>query len=114
QSGIAYDPGKSRQSFALTGLAEGTRYYWRVVAKSACDPGMAAASLVGDFSTLGGPEPPLLSKPANGSVDVTTSVVLDWQNLTSPGTPLYAYYVGLEHPSGLATIPWQDVHTRSE
>ena len=66
---------------AVSGLANGTTYYWRVNASNAS--GTSAYSSIWSFATLPAiPSPPILASPANGAINQPTSLTLDWNAST--------------------------------
>ncbi|MCW5980834.1 MAG: choice-of-anchor D domain-containing protein [Bryobacteraceae bacterium] len=76
-------------SYAPSGLAAGTRYYWKVVAKNGAG---SKASAVWSFTTLGAPGNP---SPANGATGVPASQALTW---TCSGATSYDVFFGLTSP----------------
>jgi hypothetical protein len=68
-------------SYDVTGLSNGTLYYWRVNATN--DGGTSAYSTRWSFTTiLAAPSAPTLSSPANGATSVSTSPTLNWNAST--------------------------------
>jgi len=64
--------------YAVSGLAAGTEYYWRVLANAST--GSSSWSSVWSFSTAFiGPVPPVLLSPAQGSTDVGSSATFSWR-----------------------------------
>lgn len=90
---VAHDGSDNKQSVDATALSEGQLYYWQVVSHAGCDPTEISSSAVRAFSTLGGPGPVQLLKPADGSSGQPTGLVLDWANVTSDGATLYTLYL---------------------
>ncbi|MGA9116136.1 MAG: T9SS type A sorting domain-containing protein [Bacteroidota bacterium] len=92
-SGIAFDDstvtGTSRQVANLSG---GTLYHWRVTARNA--GGYGPSSAVWSFTTVAAPAAPLLSSPANGSVDVPLSPTLSWGSVS--GAAFYRLQVATD------------------
>lgn len=77
---LLYDqPGVALTSFALTNLAPGTRYYWRVNATSALGTG-PWSTISGFMTGTGHPTPtaPTLVLPTNGSTVTTRTPTLTW------------------------------------
>jgi hypothetical protein len=71
-------------SYDITGLSNGTLYYWRVNATNT--GGTSAYSIRWSFTTIvAAPSTPTLSSPANGATSVSTSPTLDW-NASSGAT----------------------------
>ncbi len=64
---------------AVSGLASGTRYYWRVSARNAGGEGSFGA--VSTFVTALGT--PVLVSPPNGAVNISSSPTLVWSRVTS-------------------------------
>ena len=76
---------------SVVGLANNTRYFWRVRAKNA--GGTSAFSTVWAFTTISAtPSVPVLVSPANGAVNQPVSLTLRW-NRTNP--PAVSYRVQL-------------------
>jgi hypothetical protein len=73
-------------SIRVAGLADSTRYYWRV---SAIDSGGAGpVSIAWSFTTgIGRSEGPVLLRPLNGAIGVSTSPTLSWEK--GSGTGIY-------------------------
>jgi hypothetical protein len=68
-------------SFDVTGLSNGTLYYWRVNATNAS--GTSAYSTRWSFTTIvAAPSAPTLSSPVNGATGVSTSPTLNWSAST--------------------------------
>jgi hypothetical protein len=87
--------------YQVSGLAPGEEYFWKIVARGACDPGQTTQSWDSHFFTLGAPEAPTLVKPSNGATDQPTGLVVDWANVTAPGTFLYELHIGDSNPPPL-------------
>jgi hypothetical protein len=98
-------PNLAGTSKQVTGLANNTPHYWRVNATNAA--GTSAWSTTGSFTTMvaGGPPPPDLQTPLNGTAGVPTNLTLTWniapfatsyhlQVSTNPGFTTTAYDVG--------------------
>jgi hypothetical protein len=98
------------QSIVIEGLEPGRQYFWEVKAKAACDPSRATASVVRTFFTLTAPGGVTLVKPVDGAVGQPTGLVLDWQNVTTPGATLYELYFGTSAPPPF----YADMNTRTE
>lgn len=79
---------------AIGPLQEGTEYLWRVVAAGECDSNQKSISDTRRFFTLGSPEPVVLLTPSNASEEQATSLLLDWANVSTPGTFVYDLYFG--------------------
>jgi hypothetical protein len=79
--------GTSRQ---MTGLANGTTYFWRVNAKNVS--GTSPYSIIRSFTTIAAaPLPPVLSSPLDASIDQKLSLPLVW--LASNGATTYRLQV---------------------
>jgi len=76
----------SARSYTPTGLAPGTAYTWRIVARNA-----AGTTTSGDatLTTLSAPEAPLLPTPPDGAIGVPAGSILSW----SEGAHASAYNV---------------------
>lgn len=98
------------EEYIVNGLAEGTQYYWKLVAHALCNPSLTTTSNTQIFFTLGGPSPVTLLKPVDGATGVATGVVLDWANMTDPGTWLYDLYCGTTNPPP----KFEEMGTRTE
>ncbi len=84
QSGIA---GTSRQ---VTGLSSLTKYYWRVSAAN--NYGTSAYSDTWSYTTTGTPPPaPVLSSPADKTIDMSVAPALTWN--ASPSATSYTIQV---------------------
>jgi hypothetical protein len=61
----------------VSGMANNTKYYWRVNAKNAA--ATTAYSTIWNFTTLIAiPDVPVLASPADGSVDQPVQIILSW------------------------------------
>jgi hypothetical protein len=98
------------QSLVVNGLEQGRQYYWQVKAKAACDAGKVAESPVRTFFTLTAPGGVTLLGPADNATGLPTGLVLDWQNVTTPGATLYDLFFGPSDPPPFHA----DMHTRTE
>jgi hypothetical protein len=97
-STIVNESGITGTSFDVTGLSNGTLYYWRVNATNA--GGTSAYSTRWSFTTIAGaPSAPTLSSPANGATGVPTSPTLSW-NASSGAT---SYHLQVSTNSGFST-----------
>jgi phosphodiesterase/alkaline phosphatase D-like protein len=84
--------GTSRQ---VTGLSNGTTYYWRVDAKNG--GGTSAWSAVWNFTTSDSPPGAFsLSSPANGAANQALAGTLAWQS--SSGATGYDVFLGTSNP----------------
>jgi hypothetical protein len=81
-------------SVAVSALANGTTYYWNVVAKNSCGASAAAAtrSFTTEAASCTVPATPALSAPAAGATGVATSTTLSWGAVT--GATSYDVYFG--------------------
>lgn len=86
------------QSIVVSGLAPASHYYWKVVARAACDASKTTASATRSFFTVAPANAVNLLKPANSATGVPTGLVLDWENVTNPGTYTYDLYFGTSDP----------------
>ncbi len=69
--------GPPASQYALSGLARGTKYYWKVVAVNSSGEAPCAATF--SFTTIPNPPAiPALSSPANAATGLGTSVTLSW------------------------------------
>lgn len=98
---ILFDPGD---------FDAGETYYWKVVAHASCDSSLTSSNTVRFFSTLGAPDAVQLLKPADGSVDEPTGLVLDWENVSSDGATVYDLYLDTSNPPQF----FEFMHTRTE
>jgi subtilisin family serine protease len=72
-----FDHSVATMSASVTGLARGTRYYWRVRASNA--GGASGWSAARSFTTLvAAPVAPTLRAPANGATSVAVPAALSW------------------------------------
>jgi hypothetical protein len=83
-------------------LISNTAYYWRVNAKNA--GGTSAWSMIWSFYTAPVPATPLLSSPANNSINIATSPILSWA--TSNGASTYRIQVSIN--SGFTSMVVDD------
>ncbi|MFI5252823.1 MAG: T9SS type A sorting domain-containing protein [Bacteroidota bacterium] len=77
----------------VTGLAYGTRYYWRV--SEINNAGMSAYSPTQSFTTYALPAAPVQASPADGSANQPSSLTLTWNAL--PASPTYRVQVASDH-----------------
>lgn len=98
------------QSLVVNGLEQGRQYYWKVKAKAACDTSRVAESPVRTFFTLTAPGGVTLLGPADNATGLPTGLVLDWQNVTTPGATLYELFFGPSDPPPFHA----DMNTRTE
>ena len=78
------DSTRTNISQAITGLAIGTTYYWRVNAKNAA--GTSTYSAVWSFATITQPATPVLLAPDSAAVNISTSPTLSWNTSTGAAT----------------------------
>ncbi len=85
-SSVTVAPTATASTYALSGLAAGTTFYWRVRAQNACGLGSYSASR--SFTTTCTlPTVPSFVAPANGVTNLAQPVVLDWSDIA--GATLY-------------------------
>lgn len=68
-------------TLSISSLVPGTRYYWNVVARAACDRTKTTSTPVRSFSVGGGcstPGPFVQIAPATGATGVGTTAMLEW------------------------------------
>jgi hypothetical protein len=85
-------------SYVVSGLAPGTKYYWRLSATNVL--GSSAYSASWSFTTVVPPPAPVLVGPANGATGVATIPTLTWNASTVPAS----YYVQVSTDPGFATL----------
>jgi hypothetical protein len=85
-------------SYVVSGLAPGTKYYWRVSATNVL--GSSAYSSAWSFTTVVPPPTPVLVGPANGATGVATIPTLTWNASTVPAS----YYVQVSTDPGFVTL----------
>jgi hypothetical protein len=84
--------GLTATSYAVSGLTNGTFYYWRVNATNA--GGTSAYSTVWTFTTIvAAPSAPTLSSPTNGATGVSITPTLSWN--ASMGAASYQLQVSI-------------------
>ena len=85
-SGIVADENDvSSTSLQITGLAEGTTYYWRVRAHTLT--GTSGWSTVWGFTTVfSPPAAPVLALPEDGAVDRSIELTLSWNSVSGAST----------------------------
>ncbi len=83
------DSTRTTASQAISGLAVGTTYYWRVNAKNAA--GTGGYSIVWSFTTVTVPAAPVLVVPLNAAVNQPTNPTLIWNGV--PGAATYRLQV---------------------
>ena len=96
-------------SYVVSGLAPGTKYYWRLSATNVL--GSSAYSASWSFTTVVPPPAPVLVGPANGATGVATIPTLTWNASTVPAS----YYVQVSTDPGFATpvVDQADIVTAS-
>jgi hypothetical protein len=88
---------------SLSGLANGTLYYWRVQAKNA--GGVGAWSGLGGFTTIiAALQTPTLTSPANGATGQSLTPILAWSTVSGAT----AYHVQVSKSSTFAAILIED------
>ena len=98
---LAPAPNGDDTVYSAAGLSPGQVYYWKVVAHAACNPALISSSSVHAFLTMGTPGVPDLLSPSNNATGIATGVVVDWANVTTPGSTLYDLYFGTTNPPPL-------------
>jgi Domain of unknown function (DUF5011) len=89
-------------SKTISGLSNGTKYYWRVNAKNA--GGMSAWASDSFTTIVGGPAIPVLTAPADNATNVPVALTLGWNTVTGAAT----YRVQVSTGNTFATIYAQD------
>jgi hypothetical protein len=90
---VVNQSGITGTSYDVTGLSNGTLYYWRVNATNT--GGTSAYSTRWSFTTIvAAPSAPTLSSPANGATSVATSPTLNWN--ASTGATSYQLQVSTD------------------
>ncbi len=85
-------------NYAISGLSNGTTYYWRVDATNSS--GASIWSAIWNFTTtVTPPSAPVLASPANGSTGISTTPTLSW-NVSAQAT---SYEVQVSTDSTFAT-----------
>jgi fibronectin type 3 domain-containing protein len=88
---------------ALSGLANGTQYYWRVQAKNA--GGVSAWTNPWGFMTIiAEPQIPTLTSPADGTTGLSLTPILTWSTVDGPAT----YHVQVSTSNTFATVVIED------
>ena len=87
------DSARTNTSQAITGLTNGTTYYWRVNSK--ISGGTSAYSDVWSFTTIATPAAPVLIAPLDAAVNISTSPALSWN--ASTGAATYRLQVSLDN-----------------
>ncbi|GEM_PF-2718649 len=87
------DSTRTSTSQALSGLAVGTTYYWRVNAKNVA--GTSPYSIVWSFTTITVPAVPVLVAPVDAAVNQATSPTLIWNAV--PGADTYRLQVSVSN-----------------
>jgi hypothetical protein len=77
-STLTYRGNTSNTSYVVSNLSYSTKYHWQVVANNSC--GLNNSSAVWNFTTTcaTAPTKPQTPSPVNGSVNISTSVTLNW------------------------------------
>jgi hypothetical protein len=95
--------GLTAASYAVTGLVNGTTYFWQIIARN--DIGSTAGPIWSFTTTIGPPGMPVVQSPANGATGVAISSSLSW---SATGATSYDVKFGTTNPppavaSGLTT-----------
>jgi hypothetical protein len=86
-------------SRAVSGLANGVLYYWRVKARN--DGGVSGWSNLSGFTTFSAvPQQPVLIAPSNGAVDQVIPLTVNWNKATGAAS----YHLQIATDSGFAAI----------
>lgn len=88
-------PGIIGTSYVPQGLPPGSRIFWNVVARAACDPSRASTSAPGSFQRSGTCSQPAsfsLTGPASGASNVEVAPLLSWSPAAGAGS--YDVYFG--------------------
>jgi len=97
--------GQTAKSYTSSNLTEGTKYYWKVVARD--EKGLETAGDLWNFTTKSNQPPakPSSPNPANNASDVAVSINLSWNCSDPDGDSLkYDVYFGeSSNPSKVAT-----------
>lgn len=92
--------GITATSVTAPALTPGNSYFWRVLAKAACDAARTTSTATGRFTVAGSCSAPgafTLAAPANGATSQATRVLLRWN--AAPGAATYDVYLGAGSPS---------------
>ncbi|WP_181419020.1 fibronectin type III domain-containing protein, partial [Mesotoga sp. TolDC] len=97
--------GQTTKSYTLSNLTEGTKYYWKVVARDS--KGLETTGDLWNFTTKSNQPPakPSSPNPANNSSDIAVSMTLSWNCSDPDGDSLkYDIYFGeSSNPSKVAS-----------
>ncbi len=97
--------GQTARSYTASNLAEGTKYYWKVVARDS--KGLETTGDLWNFTTKSNQPPakPSSPNPANNSSDIAVSITLSWNCSDPDGDSLkYDVYFGeSSNPSKVAS-----------
>nr|HPI18623.1 hypothetical protein [Mesotoga sp.] len=97
--------GQTARSYTPSNLAEGTKYYWKVVARDS--KGLETTGDLWNFTTKSNQPPakPSSPNPANNSSDIAVSITLSWNCSDPDGDSLkYDVYFGeSSNPSKVAS-----------
>ncbi len=97
-SSVTLDQQVAVSTYAASGLAEGTVYYWRVRAQNAC--GWGSWSATRSFTTACTlPVAPTLATPADGATNLVQPIVLDWNDVATATN----YQVQVDNNSNFAS-----------
>jgi hypothetical protein len=101
-----YKTGLTSTSYAVTGLSNNTKYYWRVIAKNSSIS--SSWSSVWNFTTvIAVPSVPSLSSPANGATGQSLTSSLTWASSTNATS----YSVQVSASSDFSTVLFSNSST---
>ncbi len=98
-------------SHDVSGLSQGTTYYWRVKTYNSCDVGSSWSSSWSLTVTPVAPGTPALSSPANGATDQPLAVNVTWNYTT--GADSYQLQVDDDNSFGSPMVDQSGISTNS-